>query len=459
MGKWVNDGIVTIPAEHSFGEQDILEELGGLLGVGKRSDGKFHVADICTAKNINKWAKFKPIRHTKQSNLTDADRKGTTTDNTNGIFYGLKVEGGVLDGAINENMTQMHNATFEYQRPDGTTSAMYRIRDFGSVSLKDTVGYNHYTLPTLSGGFYLDENGDVKAYVNDGDHANAKVKYGLEVDVHFNVGDALFGVDILEMMNVQGVDLADTKAKSFPCILVTDAKGKSYFTALTARYDDNYMPKPIGVIESNKPTGWYVLIHKPIYSPNVVLNKSYPFTDPNSQSPTKATLFLYKSYSANEPLVVPDVNFHDYWIPLDTTLADTSARKIVIPDAIGYNMVLTTYKGVHFVVSNVTLLAVDSHPVFNIQLAENSGETTTNPISVTVTVTLDSGGTQSQTWNSGIGYDPNNSIMANPFVVVTFNDLMHISGTKYSGRISVSTSENGAPATVTSYIFNNLEVQ
>ena len=405
--------------------------------------------------NINKWAKFKPIRYPQTERLTNEQRKGTIEDNNNGIFYGLKVTGGIMDGMITEDMAELHNAKFEYLRPEGGTQSPFRTLDFASVGFN--WGYRHNAQPTLQGGFPL-ENGVVKAFINDGDGVNSKIAYGLSgIDVHFNAAFSNEGVDIMEMMNVQGVDLADTKAKSFPCILVTDAKGKSYFTALTARYDDEYRAEPIQVIESNAPQGWYVLMRKPIYSTDVVLNKSYPFTE--VQEGVKATLFLYKSQSATEPIVATGVNFHDYWIPLDNNLAGTSARKIVIPDAIGMNMVFTTYKSVHFVVSNVTLLAVNSHPVFNIQLAENSGETTTNKVSVTVTVTLSDGSTSSYTWTSNLGYNPNNTLLQPPIARVEFSDILHTSGKKYSGTITVSTSENDASPTIASMTFRDMVVQ
>ena len=60
MGKYLSGGIVNIPTSHSFGSiDDILEELGALMGVGKRADGRFHHADVCQTGVVNNFAKFK----------------------------------------------------------------------------------------------------------------------------------------------------------------------------------------------------------------------------------------------------------------------------------------------------------------------------------------------------------------------------------------------------------------
>lgn len=51
----------------------LLSQLGGILGVGRRSDGKFYLADMCTASSINKWSKYKPVplRDSAGNNVTD----------------------------------------------------------------------------------------------------------------------------------------------------------------------------------------------------------------------------------------------------------------------------------------------------------------------------------------------------------------------------------------------------
>lgn len=91
MGTYVNNGIVLIPNEHRFGEApDILSELGGLLGVGKRSDGKYHHADMNQADSINILSKYKPT-DSKDVVHTSTSHKGDGTQN--GYFWGYNCYG------------------------------------------------------------------------------------------------------------------------------------------------------------------------------------------------------------------------------------------------------------------------------------------------------------------------------------------------------------------------------
>lgn len=112
---------------------NLLKQLGGLLGVGARSDGRYYLADMCQAGSIppaqaggiNKWAKYKPFRSDKTSFASDAERDATRKN----AMYGLTVQG-----------TTTHpdnNALFIYNSwglasLDGLPK---RIRDFD--------GYNH----------------------------------------------------------------------------------------------------------------------------------------------------------------------------------------------------------------------------------------------------------------------------------------------------------------------------
>lgn len=51
---------------------DLLSQLGGILGVGRRSDGKFYLADMCQASSINKWAiKPIPLKDSAGNDVTD----------------------------------------------------------------------------------------------------------------------------------------------------------------------------------------------------------------------------------------------------------------------------------------------------------------------------------------------------------------------------------------------------
>lgn len=51
----------------------LLGQLGAILGVGRRSDGKFYLSDMCVADSANKWAMFKsiPLKDSAGNDVTD----------------------------------------------------------------------------------------------------------------------------------------------------------------------------------------------------------------------------------------------------------------------------------------------------------------------------------------------------------------------------------------------------
>lgn len=126
MGKYVNNNIVNLGVYGSaIDYDDAVKEIASLLGVGKRNDGKYHLADICQANSINPLARYKPERNTKEANLTDADREAN-------VF-------GFGETPIIEPYTAgISHATYEYKKPRGGTVSPVewnRLRDFH--------GYNH----------------------------------------------------------------------------------------------------------------------------------------------------------------------------------------------------------------------------------------------------------------------------------------------------------------------------
>lgn len=94
----------------------LMEQLDRILGFGKRSDGKWYLADACQSSRINKWAKFKPLKGGPVSNLSEADRIG--------LRQGLYLDS---------------NYYFQYDRV--VSGYWSRIRDFD--------GYNDAAIPPI----------------------------------------------------------------------------------------------------------------------------------------------------------------------------------------------------------------------------------------------------------------------------------------------------------------------
>lgn len=117
-----NGNIFTMNTPNTEKLGDLLSQLGAILGVGRRSDGKFYLADMCTAESIKKWAKFKSIEHSTQVNLTDAQRKAANQGFDLKWWYDL-------DDMV--SYVRTNDASWKYKE----ITSWKRLRDFD--------GYNH----------------------------------------------------------------------------------------------------------------------------------------------------------------------------------------------------------------------------------------------------------------------------------------------------------------------------
>lgn len=109
----------------------LLSQLGSLLGVGPRADGRLHLADMCVADGVNIWSKRKPINSNKEANITD--------DEIDLYNYGLRQD----------------PDTFYYYWVKPTT--WKRLRDFD--------GYNHKAIPPIKNTEHL---GGKKSFIGGG---------------------------------------------------------------------------------------------------------------------------------------------------------------------------------------------------------------------------------------------------------------------------------------------------
>lgn len=139
----VQNGIVTRPV----GGQITLQELATLLGVPKHADGYYYIEDICTALAINIWAKFKPVRHWSDGNLTLAQRQEAN------FGFDLSDYGGASSNEIATVFAQAraNQGAWIYLRPRGAvghgtnpggSDEWFRILDFEN--------YNHNALAPYS---------------------------------------------------------------------------------------------------------------------------------------------------------------------------------------------------------------------------------------------------------------------------------------------------------------------
>ena len=131
MGNYVNNGVVTLEGNVDY--DDAVREIATLVGVGKREDGRYYLADVVTAASINMMAKYKPqTTIDKPLNITDLDRKLDT--------WGLTWAEDVWEK--NSRITLLREGLPLYNKAD----KWKRLKDFN--------GYDHYakglTIGTIS---------------------------------------------------------------------------------------------------------------------------------------------------------------------------------------------------------------------------------------------------------------------------------------------------------------------
>lgn len=126
------EGIVTTPINVADLSQ-LLNRSQDDINQVEYSNLLTSVGGLCTHPNINKWAKYKPIKHHTIGNITEKQR---TERKGNGELYGVIITGGIV-------LSKLHNVAFTYVRPEGGEKSPYRLGDF--------LGYDHKAKPSVSG--------------------------------------------------------------------------------------------------------------------------------------------------------------------------------------------------------------------------------------------------------------------------------------------------------------------
>ncbi len=155
------------PNTETFGE--LMSQLGSILAVGTRSDGRYYLSDLCQAGSINSCARFKPEDYDKPVNLTLAERR------SNKFGFGDTPWIDPIDASI-------PHAVYGYRKPQGGEHSRSRLFDFN--------GYNHKAGSPLSiewpkGKIQRDQLNYVTVKVNfqvDRWEANSCVKMGEIMD-------------------------------------------------------------------------------------------------------------------------------------------------------------------------------------------------------------------------------------------------------------------------------------
>lgn len=411
MGKYVNDGKVEFAGQHDL--DDLMMELGELLGVGKRaSTGRYHMADICTAKSINMDAKFKPTRHTKLVNMSSSDFKGTLADNNNNIFFSIKVNAPEPTSTFDEGLEEFHNATFTYIPPDGTSTQKFRIRDFHK--------YRHGINAVPSARFVQGDN--FTAYYNDADWSTG----GIQVHVRYSSADAIYAVDFTEIL--YGSNETVTFSNVYPCILITKPNGRSYISALL-HPDTNEAEPLIGSSAQGQNQGelnatMYVRLSAESYD-NGIESSNVNGTLFANLTGCKATVFLLKSGAQGGVYLdaARTISLEHQWVPLSLRMLG-NAKAFILKGAVGatFNTKWYTLVDRIFYPSAISALKSTSGLISTISvgLGYEGDEDSTAVIDIKVVLSLRNGGIP--VTKTGI-YNPSSTIVVQRVFLFTTDEL------------------------------------
>lgn len=174
--------------------------------------GSLDVGTLCTHQNVNKWAKYKPIRFPKWGALTEEEFKGRLTDISSGIFYGVRLS--------SDNVSRydlLHDVAFDYYPPEGDENSPYRLLDFNN--------YCKNVFATLSGEM------PEKIYYDLDDPIGIRCRYSYDN----------YAVDYADVLGGE-----ETLKNSYPCIIVSNyARTVHYMCALKTNTGLDYEVLPM----------------------------------------------------------------------------------------------------------------------------------------------------------------------------------------------------------------------
>lgn len=188
---------------------DVRGDVAMVLSNGIISVAASDVAALCSHANINPASKRKPIRYPSYEDLLPADFKGTSEDNNNGIYYGVR-----LGTKGNVNFKDLHSETLTYYRPRPGTD-WCRITDFD--------GYDHKAK--------FNPEGRMGAYTYD-----SAISMPVNID-YYDTNTT--GISIEDLLP----DSDATRLKDYyPCVLLSEGSGTiaSVWARALSTKEDSY---------------------------------------------------------------------------------------------------------------------------------------------------------------------------------------------------------------------------
>ena len=370
------------------------------------------VGTVCLHGNINVWAKYKPIHHTGVVALTEAERKDRQGD---GEYYGVTI-------SARQEIQNIENVGFQYNRPRGGSSSPYRLSDF--MNETQSVGYNHQARPEFSGLLMSDS-----LVYDDG--------YNIQLQMTTLSTLPSGSIDLLGILG-SGVNLS----RLYPILVVrkTTASMPVFAIAMRTRNEfGNYDVVPLGL----NPTGLFVasLVCDYPVDENGDIRRPDNFPKPG----TDGTVDCYMSIGLSETVMQTGLFDLRKWTEVSGFLSthqiigipkmpSSSLSKmpvhVTVADMEYKVKVAMTVKG-----SSALIVITPMYETFVIH----------NPYTVTA-VFRTSDGSQVQVTKSTSMTNNLNSICSVGFTVSDFG-IMMVEGTDVSGNLDV-TVKNGSGKSV-----------
>ena len=370
------------------------------------------VGTVCLHGNINVWAKYKPIHHTGVVALTEAERKDRQGD---GEYYGVTI-------SARQEIQNIENVGFQYNRPRGGSSSPYRLSDF--MNETQSVGYNHQARPEFSGLLMSDS-----LVYDDG--------YNIQLQMTTLSTLPSGSIDLLGILG-SGVNLS----RLYPILVVrkTTASMPVFAIAMRTRNEfGNYDVVPLGL----NPTGLFVasLVCDYPVDENGDIRRPDNFPKPG----TDGTVDCYMSIGLSETVMQTGLFDLRKWTEVSGFLSthqiigipkmpSSSLSKmpvhVTVADMEYKVKVAMTVKG-----SSALIVITPMYETFVIH----------NPYTVTA-VFRTSDGSQVQVTKSTSMTNNLNSICSVGFTVSDFG-IMMVEGTDVSGNLAV-TVKNGSGKSV-----------
>lgn len=126
MGEYVNNNTVTLTAPYDY--DDAVKEIAELVGVVRREDGMYHLADICQA--ANSLARCKPFRYPSYYFPNKEERAAARGKRATGAADDGPNNGFGTTPQIYVANSDISHGVYEYKKPRGGASEPFRLLDF-----------------------------------------------------------------------------------------------------------------------------------------------------------------------------------------------------------------------------------------------------------------------------------------------------------------------------------------